>query len=112
MGCETLLFWHAGPAVKLSPSEIARELVWGEEVDGLVDLPVRAILDRLRAIFPDHEERSGVIIVRAPFGSFDATWTWQVVRVECRDLPLSVKERLIETIESFGCSVHNPETKS
>src|SRR6185312_11983503 len=48
MDSSDLLFWKAGPALKLSAPEVTRELVWGEEVDGLVDLPIREILDRLK----------------------------------------------------------------
>ena len=61
MEAAQLLFWKPGPKVKLSAPEIARELVWGEEVEGLIDLPVREIIDRLKAEFPQHEEKSGVL---------------------------------------------------
>ena len=78
---EILMFWNAGPAVKLSPPEICRELMWGEDVDGLIDLPVKQIIDRLKAAFPRHEERSGEFTGHGSSGSFDATWTWQYVKV-------------------------------
>lgn len=105
----TLLFWRAGPAVKLSPAEIARELMWGEEVEGLIDLPVRAILDRLQAEFPDHDEKTGQFVGRAAAGSFEATWTWQFMRLDGRELPLSQRERLIDILESFGCTTYDPQ---
>jgi len=109
MAAYQLLFWKPGPAVKLSPAEIARELVWGEEVDVLIDLPVREILDRLKAEFPRHEEKSGILVARPATGSFEATWTWQHVRVDCRDLPAGDRERLIELIESFDCMAFDPQ---
>jgi hypothetical protein len=93
-----LLFWNAGPGVKLQAAEIAREVTWGEEVEGLIDLPVREIIDRLKAAFPQHEERSGLLIGRTPGGSFEATWTWQFVRAECRDMSDDDRERLIEAV--------------
>jgi hypothetical protein len=101
-----LLFWKAGPAVKLSAPEVARELVWGEEVDGLIDLPVREIIDRLKAGFPQHEEKTGLLIGHAAAGSFEASWTWQHLRVHCHDLPPDDRQRLIETIESFDCMAY------
>jgi len=104
-----LLFWKAGPAVKLSPAEIARELLWGEEVDGLIDLPVREIIDRLKGMFSQHEEKSGVLIGHAAAGSFEATWTWQYFRVDCRDLPIGERERLVDLIESFDCMAYDPQ---
>lgn len=95
--------------MKLSPAEIARELLWGEEVDGLIDLPIRQILDRLKSEFPRHDEKSGLLVAHGAMGSFEATWTWQYVRVDCRDLPLSERERLIELIESFDCMAFDPQ---
>jgi hypothetical protein len=108
MDSNQLLFWKTGPAVKLSAPEIARELLWGEEVEGLIDLPIRQIIDRLKAVFPQHEEKSGSFIGHAGAGSFEATWTWQHLRIECRDLAASDRERLIETIESFDCMAYDP----
>ncbi len=103
--CE-LLFWKAGPTVKLSAPEVARELNWGEEVDGLIDLPIREILDQLKAEFPQHEEKTGLLIGRAATGSFEATWSWQHLKVLCRDLPADNRQRLIEAIESFDCMAY------
>jgi hypothetical protein len=109
MDADLLLFWKSGPNTKLSPPEIARELVWGEEVVGLIDLPVREIIERLKAEFPQHEEKPGLLAVHAATGSLEVTWSWQHVRVECRGLDVSDRERLIDTIESFDCMAY--ETK-
>jgi hypothetical protein len=99
-----LLFWKSGPNATLSQPEIARELLWGEEVDGLIDLPIREIIDRLRAEFPQHDERPGLLVCRTDGGSFEATWAWQHVRVDCRDLSEIDRQRLIDAVESFGCA--------
>src|SRR5262245_469833 len=106
MNTHQLLFWKPGPAVKLSAAEIARELVWGEEVDGLIDLPVRDIIDCLKTEFQQHEETTGVLIGRTGAGSFEVTWTWQHIRGDCHDLALDDRQRLIETIESFDCMAY------
>ena len=105
---DTILFWNPGPHVRLSPAEVAREIVWGEEVDGLIDLNVKAIIDALKAAFPDHEEQSGLLIGRASDGSFEATWTWQHVKLDCKDLPPDDRQRLIGTIEAAGCQAYVP----
>jgi hypothetical protein len=111
MDTDTLLFWQAGPAVKLSPSEVARELVWGEEVEGLVDLSVRQILDRIKLAFPQHEEKPGLLTCQGATGSFEVTWTWQFLKVECHDLVATDRERLVEEIGSFGCTVFDPSSR-
>jgi hypothetical protein len=109
MDAYQLLFWKSSPAVRLSSAEIARELVWGEEVQGLIDLPIREIIDRLKAEFPQHEEKSGLLLGYDVAGSFEATWTWQHVRVDCRDLSGDQRERLIDAIESLGCMAYDPQ---
>src|SRR5262245_3815737 len=101
MEAAQLLFWKSGPNVKLSAPEIARELVWGEEVEGLIDLPVREILDKLKTEFPQHEEKSGLLTCRSDGGSVELTWTWQHLRADCHDLSEADRDHLIETIESF-----------
>jgi hypothetical protein len=106
-----LLFWKAGPNLKLSAPEVARELVWGEEVDGLIDLPIRGIIDRLRAAFPDNEEKPGLLVGHAGEGMFEATWTWQHVKVDCRGLAAVDRERLIEAIEAFDCMAFESQTR-
>ena len=107
--CE-LLFWRAGPSVKLSAPEIARELAWGEDVEGLIDLPIREMLDKLKAEFPEHEEKPGQLVCQAGAGSFEASWSWQHLRVHCHDLPDSDRLRLIEAIESFDCMAYEGPT--
>src|SRR5262245_1515556 len=108
MQSNQLLFWRAGPTVKLSPAEIARELLWGEEVEGLIDLPVREIIDRLKAEFPQHEEKSGILTAHAASGTFEATWSWQHLRIDHHNLPPADRDRLIDVIESFDCMAYSP----
>jgi hypothetical protein len=103
---DILLFWNAGPAVRLSPPEICRELTWGEEVHGLIDLRVKEILDRIKAAFPNHEERSGEFTGHGESGSFDATWTWQYIKVELHDLAEPDRQRLVEAV---GLPAHDPQ---
>jgi hypothetical protein len=70
---ETLLFWNPGPHLRLAPAEVAREIVWGEEVEG--------------------------------------TWTWQHIKVDCRELQEGDRQRLIDTIEAAGCQAYDPARK-
>jgi hypothetical protein len=103
MEARTLLFWRSSPAVKLSAQEVARELVWGEEVEGLIDLPIREIIDRLKAEYPQHVESPGLLTCQANGGSFEIIWSWQFLRIEERGLAPEERERLIDIVESFEC---------
>jgi hypothetical protein len=109
MDDDVLLFWQAGPHVRLSPVEVARELFWGEEVEGLIDLPVKEVIDRLKTAFPKHEEQPGLLIGHAESGSFEATWTWQFIKVAFHDVPAPERQKLIKAV---GIPPHDPEGKS
>lgn len=102
----TLLFWRSSSAVTLSAKEIARDLVWGEEVEGLIDLPVREILDRIKQEFPDNQETPGLLSCQSSGGNFEVTWSWQHLRVQHRGLPPADRGRLIDLIESFECMAY------
>jgi len=104
---DILLFWKARPDLALPPDAVARELNWGEEVEGLIDLPVKEIIDRLKAEFPDHVERPGLLTAKTPSGgSWEATWAWQFFKVELRDMPDDARQRVIDVLADFGCGVH------
>jgi hypothetical protein len=109
---ENLLFWKARPDLALPAADIARELNWGEEVEGLMDLPVKEIIDRLKQEFPNHEERPGSLTASTPAGeSWEATWGWQFFKVELREPPEgqpmeSARERIEEILAGFGCGEH------
>ena len=106
---ETLMFWTAGQHLQLLPAEVARELTWGEEVEGLLDLPIKDILDQLKAAFPDHVEQPGVLTCQGETGSFEATWTWQHLQLHCRGLGQADRQRLIGLVTAFGCTLHESQ---
>jgi hypothetical protein len=100
---DLLLFWKPRPDLKLTPAAVARELLWGEEVDGLIDLPIKEVIDRLKVEFPDHREMPGLLVLKADAGRCEATWSWQHVRAELHDLADVDRQRLIAAMEGFGC---------
>jgi hypothetical protein len=100
---EILLFWRPRADLALSPAEIAREVLWGEEVEGLVDLPIKEVIERLKAEFPQHRETSGLLVLHVDDGRIETTWTWQHVKAELHDVPDADRERLTAVLGQFGC---------
>jgi hypothetical protein len=105
----TLLFWHGGPHLRLSPSEVAREILWGEEVEGLIDLPVKVIIEALKSQYPAHREQAGQLVLQVESGRFEITWTWQSVRADSHNVPQDERQRLINAIEAFGCTSYEAD---
>jgi hypothetical protein len=95
---DVLLFWEAGPNQSRSPAEICRELIWGEEVEGLIDLPIKEVIERLKKAFPRHEELPGQLICRTAGGSFEASWGWQYVKAVCRDMNADDVAKLVHAV--------------
>jgi hypothetical protein len=104
---DILLFWKPRPELAMPPEAVARELNWGEEVAGLIDLPVKEIIDRLKSEFPEHDEQPGLLTAKTPGGgSWEATWGWQFVKVELRDASDDARQRLTDVLAEFGADVH------
>lgn len=105
----TLVFWRQQPGVSLSPAAIAQELHIGNEVDRLIDLPVREILERLKDTFPDAVEKAGELIWSQGEQAFAATWTWQHVRLDCQELSDEHRGQLLEILEAFDCPAYDAQ---
>ena len=102
---QVLLFFRPRHDLRLAPEEVARDLLWGEEVEGLIDLPIKEVLDRLKAEFPDHRETPGLLVIRSGAGQAQCTWTWQHLKAELHDLPDDDRRRLIGVLARFETQV-------
>src|SRR5688500_2892585 len=103
---QSLMFWKQRPTLLNSPAAIAQELNFGEEVEGLIDLPVREFLDRIKAEFPQVDERPGLLVSRGQGEVFEVSWSWQVVKVQASDLDEDARERLVAIGQEFGCQAY------
>jgi hypothetical protein len=100
---DSLLFWKPRADLKLSPPEVAREILWGENVEGLVDLPVREILDKLQGEFAEHRETPGLLVLNTGSGRMEVTWTWQHIKLDLTDVEDAERERAATVVAGFGC---------
>jgi hypothetical protein len=100
---DVILFWKPRADLSLTPAAVARELLWGEEVEGLVDLAIKEVIDRLKAEFPEHRETPGLLVCRTGGGRLEATWSWQHVKAELHDVASADRQRLIAVLADFGC---------
>lgn len=99
----TLTFWRQRPDLRLAPAAIAQELLFGNEVDGLIDLPVQEVIARLKESFPGAIERAGELVWLDGEESFEATWTWQHFHVDGEELSDDSRSRLIAVLDAFDC---------
>jgi hypothetical protein len=104
-----LFFWRQDPATALPPASIAAELHAGNEVEGLIDLPVQEILVQLKGAFPDAVEKAGELMWRKGEESFEATWSWQHVSFHGTDLADDTRSRLIAVLEAYDCGAYDAQ---
>src|SRR5436190_16169635 len=55
----TLYFWNQPADFPSLPAGVAQELQFGNDVEGLIDLPVKEVIDRLTGEYPGAMERAG-----------------------------------------------------
>ncbi|MEX2175218.1 MAG: hypothetical protein WD872_12720 [Pirellulaceae bacterium] len=103
---DQLMFWKPRPDCSLSPARIAQELTWGEDVEGLIDLPIKEVLDRLKVEFPQHDEKPGLLMIGTTGGPVETTWSWQHLSIKCPGILPADRERLVAVVAEFGCTVH------
>jgi len=93
----------------LPAAGIAQELQFGNEVEGLIDLPVKEIIDRLKAEFPGANERAGLLTAKVGSGSLEASWSWQFVKVDFHDLPEETRQQLCDIMQDFSATAYDPQ---
>ena len=103
---QSLMFWKASPNIGKDAAAVAQELDFGDEVEGLIDLPVKEVIERIKAAFPKCEERAGLLVCRSGAGMFEVSWTWQVIKVQFGDLGEVDRQTLIAIGREFGCEAY------
>ena len=103
---QLLAFWKATlPFV--DPRRVYQELYYGEDVEGLIDLPIQEILADLKQEFPEFEELAGVLVLQGAVGPLEWNWSWQYLRVAGKDLVPADREKIIAVMKKYGCGVYD-----
>jgi hypothetical protein len=103
-----LNFWKQDRPLSLSPVEIYRHLSEEEHVDGLAKLPVKEILARLKARFPQFNPKDPSI--EFDEGSIEVSWSDRDFRFDLRgDIPAADQNALVEIMRGFDCPLYDPQ---
>jgi hypothetical protein len=107
---KTLMFWRQDPAVQQPAESISQELSFGEDVEGLVDLPVKDVIDRIKREFAGTNEKPGVLVGRGQAGEFEVSWTWQFFRIDSPQLDEDDRQKFLSIGRDFGCQAYEPKS--
>ena len=105
-----LLFWRYQEGIYLNHHLVYEALVEQEIVEGLEDLPVEVILNRLNSVFApwDKVDDSSWKNTKGK-GAFQVKTTPQSIQIDCYGTDGKTMNLLADTLEEFKCPVYDPQ---
>lgn len=105
-----LLFWKYSEGVYLNHHEVYEALVEEQEVDGLEQLPVTVILNRIGSLFSKWEKvDDNSWKNKEGKGAFQVIATPQSIRIDCYGTEGKTMDILVNTLEEFKCPLYDPQ---
>jgi hypothetical protein len=105
-----LNFWKQEPGVKLDARTVCERLSAGEHVEGLEDLPIEGMLEKVRQAFAVGWSQLDPVTWEAPRKSFQVFTTPQFFRVDCGGMTGEEMNIFIDIGIEFGCPLYDPQT--
>jgi hypothetical protein len=105
-----LLFWKYQDGIYLNHHLVYEAIVEQEIVEGLEELPVQVILNRLASVFSNWEkvdENSWKNI--AGKGAFHVKTTPQSIQIDCYGTEGKTINLLADTMDEFKCPLYDPQ---
>ncbi|MNQ01818.1 hypothetical protein D3C85_144820 [compost metagenome] len=105
-----LIFWRYQDGIYLNHQLVYEALVEEEIVEGLEDLPVMVIVNRINSVFSNWEkvdENSW----KNPNGkgAFQVKTTPQSIQIDCYGTEGKTMNLLVDTMEEFKCPLYDPQ---
>jgi hypothetical protein len=105
-----LLFWRYLEETYLNHHEVYEALVEKEEVEGLQELPIEVITNRINSVFSQWE-RVDENSWKNPKGkgAFQVITTPQSVKIDCYGTEGKTMNQLVSVMEEFKCPLYDPQ---
>ncbi|MBK0369178.1 hypothetical protein [Flavobacterium agrisoli] len=105
-----LVFWKYLDDVYLNHQEVYEALLDEKNIDGLEELPVTVIFNRIASVFSKWEkvdENSW----QNPNGkgAFQVIATPQSIKIDCYGTEGKTMDTLVNTLEEFKCALYDPQ---
>lgn len=104
-----LNFWKYKPGISLDHQAVYGQLSEGEEVEGLEDLPIEALLARIGEVFSDWEQLDRLNYESPGRGAFQLSTTRQSLRVDCYGMVGEDMNHFIDIGAEFACPLYDPQ---
>jgi len=105
-----LLFWKYLDEVYLNHQEVYEALEEQPTVEGLEELPVQVILNRIASVFANWEKvddsswknNNGI-------GAFHVRTTPQSIQIDCYGTEGKTMDKIVGIMEEFKCPLYDPQ---
>ncbi|WP_111412020.1 hypothetical protein [Billgrantia lactosivorans] len=105
-----LNFWKYNDGIALEHQVVYERLSDGKHVEGLEELPIGAMLERLKDLFADGwRQVDETTWENERRGAFQIFTTPQFFRVDCYGMRGEDMNRLIDLGAEFGCPLYDPQ---
>lgn len=105
-----LLFWKYQEGIYLNHHLVYEALVEQETVDGLEELPVIVILNRINSVFSNWEKVDENSWKNTNGeGAFHIKTTSQSIQIDCYGTEGKTMNLLADTLEEFKCPLYDPQ---
>jgi hypothetical protein len=105
-----LLFWRYSEGIYLNHHEVYEALIEEQEVEGLEQLPVTVILNRIGSLFSKWEKvDDNSWKNKEGKGAFQVITTSQSIRIDCYGTQGKAMDILVGALEEFKCPLYDPQ---
>ncbi|WP_413998932.1 hypothetical protein ACMDB5_14265 [Flavobacterium sp. W1B] len=105
-----LLFWKYLDEVYLNHHEVYEAIEEKQTVEGLEELPVQVILNRIASVFSKWEKvDDNSWKNNAGVGAFQVKTTPQSIQIDCYGTEGKTMDTLVDIMEEFKCPLYDPQ---
>lgn len=105
-----LLFWRYQDGIYLNHQEVCEAIEQQQEVEGLEELPITLILNRVNSLFSKWErvDENSWKNTHGP-GAFHIRSTPQSIKIDCYGTEGKTMDLLVDILEEFKCPLYDPQ---
>jgi hypothetical protein len=105
-----LIFWNYKEGIYLNHHLVYEAIADGELVDGLEELPIEVIINRVTKVFATWQKvddnswknNNGV-------GAFHIRTTSQSIKIDCYGTEGKTMDKLVDIMEEYKCPLYDPQ---
>jgi hypothetical protein len=105
-----LLFWNYKEGIYLNHHLVYEAIEDNEVVDGLEELPIEVILNRINKVFSTWEKVDDASWKNLlGQGAFHVKTTAQSIKIDCYGTHGKTMDQLVDIMEEFKCPLYDPQ---